>query len=67
MYILCVVFQRNYLYDNLWLAVRYGHRKLAGQIIKEQEETAFSQFNALHRDVSLSVSRHAIQGAILLV
>ena len=50
---LCI--QKQKAYDKLWLAVRYGHRKLAGELIKEMKKVdAFNaqSFNALHENVS---------------
>ena len=49
------MFQNNVLYDNIYLAVRMGHRKLAAELMQEQQKSGFSMnsFNHLHIDVSL--------------
>ena len=53
-----IFLQTRMLNDNIWLAVRGGHRKLASDIIKhwKKEDQYFAQqsFNALHENVSCS-------------
>ncbi|XP_076308551.1 LOW QUALITY PROTEIN: poly [ADP-ribose] polymerase tankyrase-like [Tachypleus tridentatus] len=42
------------LYPNIVVALRHGHHKLAGQLIKECLEQGGHGFNKLHRDVLLN-------------
>ena len=54
-----MVLQKSEAYDKIWLAVRYGHRKLAGELMKEMKKVnAFGaqNFNVLHESVRLHSS-----------
>jgi hypothetical protein len=35
------------------VAIQYGHHKLAGKLMAEQEEAGMSSFNFLHKEVIL--------------
>ena len=53
------------LYDNVWLAVRSGHRKLASDIIKHWRKTdqyfAQQSFNTLHENVTPSAHKVTLE------
>ncbi|XP_019636541.1 PREDICTED: uncharacterized protein LOC109479112 [Branchiostoma belcheri] len=44
---------KNQLFDNIYLAVRAGHRKLAGKLIEMAEKGGGYGFNQLHKEVLL--------------
>ena len=52
------------LYDQIWVAVRWGHRKLAGALMEEQTKAGGgagfgfggNNWNQVHKDVSIRCS-----------
>lgn len=53
------LFQKHMLYDQIWIAVRFGHRKLAGALMEEQTKAGGgigfgfggTNWNQVHKDV----------------
>ena len=40
------------MHQNIWMAVRNGHRQLAADLMEEREKMGMTSFSSLHSNVS---------------
>ena len=40
------------MHENIYIAVRHGHRQLAADLMEEREKMGMTSFNTLHSNVS---------------